>query len=45
MKKGELVPDALVIDLIKSKLGLAESERGVLLDGFPRTLAQAKMLD
>ena len=45
MKKGELVPDALVIDLIKSKLGTAECERGVLLDGFPRTLAQAEMLD
>lgn len=45
MKRGELVPDELVIDLILSKLGKAECERGVLLDGFPRTLAQAHMLD
>ena len=45
MKRGELVPDTLVIDLIKRKLGSAECERGVLLDGFPRTLAQAEMLD
>ena len=45
MKKGELVPDALVIDLIKNKLGTPTCEHGVLLDGFPRTLAQARMLD
>ena len=45
MKRGELVPDKLVIDLIKSKLSSAECERGVLLDGFPRTIAQAEMLD
>ena len=38
MEKGELVPDALVIDLIKARLEIGDCERGVLLDGFPRTL-------
>ena len=38
MKKGELVPDELVIGLIRDKLDAPECQRGVLLDGFPRTL-------
>jgi len=41
MKRGELVPDNLVISLIESKLGDSECARGVLLDGFPRTILQA----
>lgn len=45
MKRGELVPDELVIGLIENNLGNAECERGVLLDGFPRNVAQAEKLD
>ena len=45
MKRGELVPDELVIGLIEANLGNAECERGVLLDGFPRNVAQAEKLD
>lgn len=45
MKKGELVPDELVISLIQQKLGSDECLKGVLFDGFPRTLDQAWMLD
>lgn len=45
MKKGELVPDELVISLIEQKLGSDECLKGVLFDGFPRTLDQAWMLD
>jgi adenylate kinase len=43
MESGGLVPDQLVGDLIKEKL--AGLKGGVILDGFPRTVEQAKMLD
>ena len=43
MESGGLVPDQLVGDLIKDKL--AGLKGGVILDGFPRTVEQAKMLD
>lgn len=43
MESGGLVPDNLVGDLIKEKL--TDLEGGVILDGFPRTVEQAKMLD
>ena len=45
MKKGELVPDELVLGLISDKFDSADCSRGVLFDGFPRTLRQAEMLD
>ena len=44
MDKGSLVPDELVVDLIKEKVTGKGSKKGFLLDGFPRTLAQAKVL-
>jgi adenylate kinase len=45
MERGQLVPDALVINLIAERLDKDGSGRGVVLDGFPRTLAQAEALD
>ncbi len=44
MDLGELVPDEVVIGLIEEKLGEKECEPGFLLDGFPRTVAQADKL-
>lgn len=45
MSRGELVPDDLIIDLIKERLQAPDCARGYLLDGFPRTIAQAEALD
>ncbi len=45
MKRGELVPDALVINLIAERLDQDGSGQGFILDGFPRTIAQAEALD
>jgi adenylate kinase len=45
MDAGELVPDSVVIGLVKDRLGEADTERGFILDGFPRTVAQAEALD
>lgn len=44
MEKGELVPDQIMIDLIKDRLKQADCKNGFLLDGFPRTLPQAEAL-
>jgi len=44
MKRGELVPDAIVIGLVDEKLSSSECQNGFLLDGFPRTVAQADQL-
>jgi adenylate kinase len=44
IKAGQLVPDHLVIRLVEDRLDRADCEVGVLLDGFPRTLDQARML-
>lgn len=41
---GELVPDAVVIDLVKERLGRPDCTGGFLLDGFPRTVDQARAL-
>jgi adenylate kinase len=42
---GELVPDELTVALIRGRLGMPDAERGFVLDGFPRNLAQAEELD
>jgi adenylate kinase len=41
---GQLVPDELVIDLIRERLGEDDAREGFVLDGFPRTMAQAEAL-
>ena len=45
MKAGGLVSDELVIGLFKDSMNAPECERGMLLDGFPRTTVQAEKLD
>ena len=45
MEKGELVPDAVVIGMIKGKLETDSNTKGFIFDGFPRTVEQAKVLD
>ena len=45
MERGELVPDNTTIGLEMEELGKPETARGVVLDGFPRTVAQARALD
>ena len=45
MNKGELVPDSLVVDLVKDRLMQDDCKNGYLLDGFPRTIFQAEELD
>ncbi|NLD27038.1 MAG: adenylate kinase [Acholeplasmataceae bacterium] len=44
MDKGELVPDEVTIALVRGRLQEDDCQRGFLLDGFPRTIAQADML-
>ena len=42
---GDLVPDDLMIELIRERLGVPDTAEGFILDGFPRTVAQAEALD
>jgi len=44
MDAGELVPDQLVIDIVKERLGEKDCGNGFILDGFPRTVTQAQVL-
>jgi adenylate kinase len=43
--RGDLVSDDLMIELIKTRLGQADTDAGFILDGFPRTTVQAEALD
>ena len=45
MDAGELVPDQLVIDLVKERLAAEDAQKGFILDGFPRNTMQAVTLD
>jgi len=45
MSAGDLVPDDLIVNVVRGRLPEAEAGLGVLLDGFPRTVAQARALD
>ena len=45
MNAGQLVPDRLIVELVEEKLSGRETAGGYVLDGFPRTLAQAEALD
>jgi adenylate kinase len=45
LERGELVPDGLMIDLIRERLEEPDAAEGFVLDGFPRTMAQADALD
>lgn len=45
MDKGELVPDEVTIGIVRERLSKADCEKGFLLDGFPRTVAQAEALE
>lgn len=45
MERGELVPDELTIDMFMDELAKPAAAQGAVLDGFPRTVAQAKALD
>ncbi len=44
MEKGELVPDSLTVELVEERLAQADAQNGYILDGFPRTIAQADAL-
>ena len=45
MNRGELVPDDVMIEIIKDRLNKSDSQKGFSLDGFPRTEIQAEALD
>jgi len=44
MKRGDLVPDTLIMDIMEERLQEADCRKGFILDGFPRTIPQAEAL-
>lgn len=42
---GKLVPDEVIVEIVKQRLALPDCEKGFILDGFPRTTAQAEALE
>lgn len=45
MDRGELVPDGIILGLVRERLQQPDARKGLVLDGFPRTVAQAEALD
>jgi adenylate kinase len=45
MARGELVPDSIVVKIIEDRIAESDAAKGFVLDGFPRTVAQAEALD
>lgn len=45
MRRGALVPDATVVEMVRERVGCLQCQCGFLLDGFPRTVAQAEALE
>ncbi len=45
VEKGELVPDEIVIEVVRRRLSMEDCKKGFILDGYPRTLKQAIELD
>ena len=45
MNKGDLVPDVVILGIVKEKLASPDAANGVIMDGFPRTIAQAEAVD
>jgi adenylate kinase len=45
MDRGDLVPDDVTIEMVRNRLAEPDATRGFLLDGFPRTVPQAEVLD
>jgi len=45
MERGELVPDEVTVGMVRERLSRSDAARGAILDGFPRTIAQAEALE
>jgi len=45
IERGALVPDEVVVGIVKDRIALPDCEKGFILDGFPRTVPQAEALD
>ena len=45
MNQGDLVPDDVILGIVKEKLASPDAAKGVIMDGFPRTIAQAEAVD